>query len=890
MKFATGEHTWAEIEPYFDRLLDTLPEARETWLADLAQLQPSMATALRELLSEHIKAEASAFLEQPIDVGTDQSLIGQQLGAYTIESLLGRGGMGEVWLASRSDGRFEGRFAIKFLDSFATSAMALDRFRREGRLLARLTHANIARLIDAGVTSQGRPYLVLEYVAGEPIDRYCESRSLSVEARVQLMLHVLAAVAHAHSNLVVHRDIKPSNVLISADGSVKLLDFGVAKLISAEASETGAALTRIEDSAFTPEYAAPEQVLGEPVSTATDVYQLGVLLFVLLAGRLPLLTAGAMRAERIKAALETDAPRLSEVAPQPVRKALRGDLDAIVAKSLRKRPEERYATAVALSNDLQRFLDHDPVTARAGAVAYRLRKFVRRYRAAVIGTTAAMLALIATTTFAWIQMRQAQAQKDELQLQARRSDMQAEFVALMMSSEQAGHTPEEMEKLLDKGLDLLENHYPNDPAFRANMLINMSGRYMDLNDTEKEYRALLKAGAIARELNNDALIAEVECDLVETEKTRGHLDLAAQRLAAGTKALAKLARPPPLTFAYCMDAEAVYADAEGRTADAIKLYEQEAAFLERAGETSDVQYQSVLSHTALLYAQTADPKKTLEIYERQLAIMERSGQRDTGPYDLARRNMAVLLSNFGEVRSGCAREGDPAAERQNGDNGDVKPVRALNWGTCLLKLGKPQEALIWYEKALEGAAKDQNLGVQLYAHGSRARALIPLQRFAEADEELNIVSKMAKKDPGGGLRPVTRAQITRAELSLAQGHPAQARSQLDPLIATVRDPKGGLGSSLGPALLLSSRIAVAQGHIEDAESAAKEALSFSEKRARQPEFSADVGEALLVLAEAQRAGNDPSGARESAGRAVVALTNSLGADHPLTLKAVALPH
>ena len=474
MKFATDQHTWAEIEPYFDRLLDTEPEARETWLEDLAQTHPSMAGALRELLAEHNKAAASGFLEQPIDVGTDHSPIGQQLGAYTIVSLLGRGGMGEVWLASRSDGRFEGQFAIKFLDSFATSAVSLDRFRREGRLLARLTHANIARLIDAGVTTEGRPYLVLEYIAGEPIDRYCESRSLSVEARVRLMLHVLAAVAHAHSNLVVHRDIKPSNVLISADGSVKLLDFGVAKLLSTEASETAAQLTRIEDSAFTPEYAAPEQVLGEPVSTATDVYQLGVLLFALFAGRLPLLNAGAKRTERIKAALETEAPRLSDVAPPPVRKQLRGDLDAIVAKAMRKKPEERYATAAALAADLRRYLDHDPVTARSGASTYRLRKFVRRYRAAVIGTTAAMLALIATSTFAWLQMRQAQGQRDELALQARRSDMQAEFVTLMMSSEQAGSTPQQMEKLLDKGLDLLEHHYPNDPAFRANMLINRS--------------------------------------------------------------------------------------------------------------------------------------------------------------------------------------------------------------------------------------------------------------------------------------------------------------------------------------------------------------------------------------------------------------------------------
>jgi tetratricopeptide (TPR) repeat protein/tRNA A-37 threonylcarbamoyl transferase component Bud32 len=888
MKIATGQHTWAEIEPFFDQLLDMVPEARATWLADLEQRQPTMATALRELLAEHDKAEASGFLAQPIDVATDRPLIGQQLGAYTIDSLLGRGGMGEVWLASRSDGRFEGKFAIKFLDSFATSVIALDRFRREGRLLARLTHANIARLIDAGVTTEGRPYLVLEYIAGEPIDRYCESQSLSVEARVRLMLQVLAAVAHAHSNLVVHRDIKPSNVLISADGSVKLLDFGVAKLLSTEASETAAHLTRIEDSAFTPEYAAPEQILGEPVSTSTDVYQLGVLLFVLLAGRLPLLTAGAKRTERIKAALETEAPRLSDVAPPPVQKQLRGDLDAIVAKAMRKKPEERYATAAALAADLRRYLDHDPVTARSGASAYRLRKFVRRYRGAVIGTSAAMLALIGTTTFAWLQMRQARAQRDELALQARRSDMQAEFVTLMMSSEQAGSTPEQMEKLLDKGLDLLEHHYPNDPAFRANMLINMSGRYMDLDDTDKEYAALVKAGAIARELNNDALIAEVECDMVETEISRGHVDLAAQRLAAGTQALARVANPPPLTIAYCMEAQSVYADTQGRTTEAIKLDEQQAAFLERADETSDVQFQSVLSHLALLYSHSGNPKKALEVYERQVAVMQRSGQVDTGSYDVADQNIAQVLMDFGEVRSSCEHQGELLSQRKNAGNEDVKSGTAVNWGTCLLKLGKPDDALIWYDKGLAVAHEEQNLKVQLYAHGNRARALIALRRYPDVERELNAVAELARNDPGASLRPATRAQITRAELLLIQGYPAQARSQLDPLLTAVRDPKGGLGIYLGAALLLSSRIDLAQRHAQDAETAAKEALSTFEKRARQPEQSADVGEALLLLAQAQAAANNPAGAHESAARAVVSLTNSLGADVPLTREAQAL--
>jgi serine/threonine-protein kinase len=883
LKLGSGPHTWIEIEPYLNELFECSSDKRETWLAELAKTAPSMATTLREFMLEHAKAAASGFLEQPLEIGSDQSLAGQQLGSYTIHSLIGRGGMGEVWLASRSDGRFEGQFAVKFLDSFARSPLALDRFRREGRLLARLTHPNIARLIDAGVTSQGRPYLVLEYVAGESVERYCERQSLSVEARVDLMLQVASAVAHAQSHLIVHRDIKPSNVLITAEGHVKLLDFGIAKLLAAEGAESPADLTRIEDSALTPEYAAPEQILGEPVSTATDVYQLGLLLFVLLTGTLPLPKLGGTRAERIRAALESTAPRASERSTPPLRRQLRGDLDAIIAKALRKRSEERYATAAALRDDLQRYLDHRPVGAREGVFGYSFRKFVRRYRTTVIASAAAVLALIGTATFAFIQMRVAQTQRDALALQARRADMQAQFVTLMLSSQQEGRTPKELELLLDKGLELLDKHYPNDPKFRANMLINMSGRFMDLGDTEKEYGALIKAEVIARELHDDALLAEVECDTVDTEATLGHMDRAAQRLETGRAALARIAKPESLTVAYCIDAQASYAEAQGRTADAIAMLDQETNLLERAKETRDVQYPAVLSHLALLYSNSGNSKKGIDLYERQLAALEANGQVDTTSYQLARKNIAVTLMNVGELRTGCERFGEPKVSQQMGE--DVKGTEALNWAICVEELGQPLESLNWYARALKVAANEHNLTVEMHTHANRARALTSLKRFAEADADLEAVAALAQKDAGASVRPATLAQVIRSQWMLAQGHSAGARTRLDPLIAAMRDPDSNIGSYLPTALLLSSRIATAEGRTADAARAATEALDLWQKRARNAESSADVGEALLVLAQAQHAGKDLGAARQSAARALIALNNGLGPDHPMTTEA-----
>jgi tetratricopeptide (TPR) repeat protein/tRNA A-37 threonylcarbamoyl transferase component Bud32 len=315
-----------------------------------------------------------------------------RVGAYTLDRVIGRGGMGEVWLARRSDGRYEGTCAIKFLEGSLGWSNRAERFRREGQVLARLTHPNIARLLDAGTGEDGVPYLALEYIDGARIDQYCDSQSLSITQRVRLFLDVIAAVAHAHNHLIVHRDIKPSNVLVTADGQVKLLDFGIAKLLSAEQPDDGGEQTRVEDAALTPEYAAPEQMLGELPSTATDVYQLGLLLYVLLAGRHPRQLSGT-RAEKIRLALDGVIRPPSLVAEPAIGRQLRGDLDAIISRAVRAVPAERYATAQALQDDLQRYLAREPVHARRGAALYRLRKFVARNRVAAAASIAIVVSL-----------------------------------------------------------------------------------------------------------------------------------------------------------------------------------------------------------------------------------------------------------------------------------------------------------------------------------------------------------------------------------------------------------------------------------------------------------------------------------------------------------------
>jgi serine/threonine-protein kinase len=404
----------------FEEIVELDPGPRSAALAALAASDPDLAAAVAELLAADAAA-GEAFLAggaaalDPEGVGEALAAsdprgtaAGDRIGPYRLRALLGRGGMGEVWEAERADGQFDQVVALKLLKRGMDSAAILARFLRERQILARLEHPNIARLLDGGVAADGRPYLVLERVEGEPIHDWCRRHDSPIAERLRLLIGVCEAVETAHHSLVVHRDLKPSNILVDAHGRVKLLDFGIAKLISDEV-EPEADRTRLEERALTPAYAAPEQILGQPVTTATDVYSLGVVLYELLAGRLP-----HRRDTGSAAALAEELERETLVRPSRVVAAsgdarhsrlLAGDLDTIVLKALAREPGRRYGGAAALADDLQRHLDGRPVLARPDRAGYRLSKFVGRHRVVVGAASLALLAMVVGTGFSVWQAR-----------------------------------------------------------------------------------------------------------------------------------------------------------------------------------------------------------------------------------------------------------------------------------------------------------------------------------------------------------------------------------------------------------------------------------------------------------------------------------------------------
>ncbi len=396
---------WARITDLLGDALDLPPDARPAFLASLHITDADIASEVTSLLVEHERP--GDFL--PALPGTKPSgdLRGRTLGAYRLTRLLGSGGMGTVYLAERNDGSFAKQVAVKLLSPAFSHAS--DWFQRERELLARLDHSNIARLLDGGTTSEGSPYLVMEYVEGVPIDRYCDDRALALDDRLQLILQACAGLAHAHQRLIIHCDVKPANILVTGDGTVKLLDFGIAKLVDPEKTVT---LWR----PGTPAYSSPEQLRGEALTTASDVYSLGVLAYVILTGQWPYPTRSGAFAEAVQAVLDTEPIVASRVAGLASARAkqLRGDLDNVLAKAVAKDPARRYASVQQFGDDLESFRRGFPVRARADTLSYRLARFVRRHRVATAFGAAAVVAIVAAALVSNRQARIAERRFEEL--------------------------------------------------------------------------------------------------------------------------------------------------------------------------------------------------------------------------------------------------------------------------------------------------------------------------------------------------------------------------------------------------------------------------------------------------------------------------------------------
>jgi eukaryotic-like serine/threonine-protein kinase len=872
-----------------DRALDLSPQELESWLAELERSEPDTALALRDALDEKARLDAEGFLEGNLinQAPVVPSLVGQRVGAYTLESLLGEGGMGTVWLAHRSDGRFEGRVAIKLLNVALIGRPSEQRFTREGSVLARLQHANIAHLADAGMSANGQPYLVLEYVQGDRIDVYCERRQLDVTARIKLFLDVLAAVSHAHGHLVVHRDIKPANILVTEAGVVKLLDFGVAALLVPEAGRSE--LTREFGSALTPEYAAPEQLAGGTITTSTDVYALGLVLFVLLVGRHPVAGEGKTPAEVLYATLEKDPPIGSTVVSDVrLKRTLKGDLDNILCKALKRDPAERYPSAAAFGDDLKRYLAWQPVQARPDSFTYRAKKFVRRHALEVGATTVVVLLIVGTAAFALWQMFEARAQRDSARFEARRAEAASEFLSLVFEEVGPTGTPLSLEQLLDRGVGLLERQNGGDPAIMSRMLVQASRRYLDVGNLERHLVVLDRAIELAKQAGAWEVLASAECAGVRAEVDRGKLAVAKERVRLGQEALARVGNPAVESQVDCMRAAAETMEAESRDAEALKLLQRAREMLEESGSTRGLQYTAVLTDAGGIYYRTGDYAGALAMMENVAAAFERNGRGGTVGMTTVLANQATILYQMGEALGSEARSRENMARETAAASGRASSGTGNNYGSTLLRLERYDEALSVLEQAAEAAGREGNGRIAISALTHLARLHTTRGNFDDAERLLRDLEARFVANPENhqNLRPGVAA--VRVELSMARGDLAAARQQADAVLASTGFPEKQNKPLLKTLLPVLARLSLQEGDPVRAQAHAREALTLAESMARPGNRSAEVGEALLLLSKAQHAAGNAGDARRNLPRAIENLERALGPEHSLTRDARAL--
>ena len=774
---------WRLVSPYLDQALELSGEERQRYLIDLVSEDPTLAADLELLLSEERALRDDKYLEHDAqDLFAESQLAGQAFGAYTLERILGAGGMGSVWLARRNDGRFEGTVAVKLLSAaLLGGAAGASRFRREGTILARLKHPNIAQLIDAGVSEAGQPYLVLEYVEGEPIDRWCDERALDVPSRVRLFLDVLAAVAHAHSNLVVHRDLKPSNVMVSKEGQVKLLDFGIAKLLEGEDAGDGAPtqLTREAGRAFTPAFAAPEQVMGESVTTATDVYALGGLLYLLLAGRHPAGTPGTSPVDLLRAILETEPGRLSEAVHDPRRRReLRGDLEIIVAKALKKHPKERYASVTALAEDLRRYLAGEPILARPDSLTYRTRKFVQRHARSLAAAALALWTLTAVVAFYGARLA------DERD----RATQVSGFLADLLSHADpyvAGTGEPTVRSLLDAGAARARKDLATQPEIQREMLTLLGRIYERRGDYEQALPLLEQAVALGRRTLGPS--RELAQSLNDLGVARGQLAQLDGSHAALESALAMrrqvLGEEHP---------EAAVSHSElGRTLfDLGRLDEAEAHFRSALAirrkvlGPADHETATSMSDLGHLLREKGDRAGAETLFRETLEVTRKSSGPKHPDVATSLANLALVVNMRGDHAAAEAmfRESLAIGRASLGREHPAVARKEVGLARVYLGQGSPAAAEPLLRHALgvqqrSYAAGDWRLGETRSLLGE---ALTRLSRFAEAEPYFLRAFEILQVEPGSAGRETRRAREARdnlarlAALYEAWGQPGKA--------------------------------------------------------------------------------------------------------------------
>jgi tetratricopeptide (TPR) repeat protein len=884
---------WATLSRLLDEALDVEGDARERWLEELAPAHAGYKDKLRALLRHDAGMETRGFrdvfpelVEAPGDLSFPAVAPGTMVGPYVVEAEIGRGGMGVVWRARRSDGGIKRPVALKLPHSGLHGHDPIERFESERDILAELAHPNIARLYDAGLAANGQPYLALEYVAGMPLTEYCDQHRLDVEQRLHLFQQVLQAVQYAHGRLVIHRDLKPTNVIVGPDGHAMLLDFGIAKLIASESAESQGRLAQV--AALTPDYASPEQIMGRPMTIASDVYSLGVLLFELLTGDRPyrLQREGytlveALPSVQVRRPSDSiageGAARARSSTPQGLARTLRGDLDAIVMHALQKAPDERYPTVDALLHDIDRYLDGAPVAVRGDGGFYRACKLVARNKLSVMIGALAIAALFATVTLAMWQAHAAQAERDRALALSSRNRAVLEFLNVLITEAGGAGKPVTVGDMLAHSETLVNAEFRDRPEHRAAVLDILGSYYHTAGQDSRAEPLLREALDATRNSLDGDLRRQLACTHALSLAGLGKL----QEAAVILKRVAEDPESSPEQTASCLEDLAFLAQDEGNAEDALKyaraaldrLYllphpspQQEAVFLGSIGYAEHLRGRNAAAES---------------YYAASLAKFAKVGREAGAEAISVRNNWAIVSDGAGNPKRALTLYDETLRLVAQADATASPPQYLIaNRAHALEGIGRFADATREYQHCRSMTPQEGTPAVDAYCSIGLASIAVQLANLAAADEYLDEAygTLRAAGVKGSPLNAALKA--TRARVALRRGRFSLARGEIDAAIAESKD-----GYLTATSMLVRADLNLHESNLAAAEADARAALAFAEQTQGDLHYSSRTGAAWLLLGRTLQKRGHAEQAYEAYVGAVTNLANTVDPSHPLLLTA-----
>lgn len=883
MPLSTSE--LATLSGLLEQGLDLPADERASWLGALPDEHSGLRPMLKQLLARADAPETADLLHTLPKFDRGRALpvadhsTGERVGPYMLLRPLGHGGMGTVWLAERADGALTRQVALK-LPLMAAQPLMRQRLARERDILAGLEHPHIARLYDAGIDASGQPYLALEYVDGEQIDTYCKTHAPDLRTRLTLFLQVASAVAYAHAHLVLHRDLKPSNILVTGDGQVRLLDFGIARLLEADAAQDSD-LTQQAGRALTPDYASPEQILGQPMTVASDVYGLGIVLYEMLTGERPYRlrrdSHGSLQ-EAIAAAAV--APPSTVVADPRIRRQLAGDLDTIVLKALKKEATERYPTANALIEDIERMQAGLPIVARPDSMGYRLRKLVARNRVAVAAAAMVLLAVLVGAAVALWQARAAAVERDRALALLDRNQTALDFINVMITEAVPADEKVTRSDLLARSEQIANRMFAANPEQLATVLSVLASHYASSSDYSKSSALLGRAVTLVRPSGDLALRAEVECNHALTLFHIGNAD-AARKVLNSWLARGDL---DPATAAQCQLYLVQIAWSTNDAKSALENALGARARLAQMARPPPLLEASMLGDLAYAYSINGRNDEADRLFAASLKIYKDLGRDQGNAYLAILNNWQVEAFSAGDIRR--AVELNDETLRLSADSspdGKVPVYVVSSHSVMLVTLGRYQEALAEARRTFELA---NEAGAASFKVSALVEQSAVFRELGDLDQAERLLAAAAaevgaiESDAG----PAISLQLARARLALRRGRLDEAAQGLEPVIRTF-EQRGMRNPRLANALRIRAEVRWRKGDRPAALLDAQRAVDISREAQGGRPYSYVTGLGWLLLGRLRQEAGDTEAARSALQSAVLQLSNTLGDDHPDTRKA-----